>query len=90
MAEISPPVVTVLLPVYNGEAYLHDAIESLLNQHFKDFELLVVDDGSTDASPQIINSFDDSRIRVLRNKKRLRLSGALNRGIREDQIFTMK
>lgn len=77
------PLVTVLLPVYNGEKYLHDALQSIVDQHFKDFELLIVDDGSTDRSSEIIGSFRDSRIRVLKNSQRLKLSGALNRGIIE-------
>lgn len=77
------PSVTVLLPVYNGEAYLHDAVESIISQDFTDFELLIVDDGSTDDSPRIIAGFADARIRVLKNPRRLKLSGALNRGIQE-------
>jgi glycosyltransferase involved in cell wall biosynthesis len=69
------------LPVYNGESYLREAICSVLDQTFNDFELLIIDDGSTDSSLEIINSFTDSRIRLLRNKKRCKLSGALNRGM---------
>lgn len=75
------PKVTVLLPVYNGERYLREAIDSVISQTFSDFELLIIDDGSTDSSLQIINSYTDSRIRLLRNDKRLKLSGALNRGM---------
>lgn len=77
------PTVTVLLPVYNGEKYLRETLESILAQTWKDFELLIVDDGSTDRSAEIIASFDDKRIRVLSNPERLKLSGALNRGLRE-------
>jgi glycosyltransferase involved in cell wall biosynthesis len=75
------PLVTVLLPVYNGEKYLADAVKSVLLQTFSDFELLVIDDGSTDGSSAILESFSDQKIRVIRNEKRLKLSGALNRGI---------
>ena len=46
----SPPIVTVLLPVYNGERYLREAIESILTQTLESFELLIVDDGSTDGT----------------------------------------
>ena len=81
--EIVNPLVTVLLPVYNGEKYLHDAIQSIQGQLFKDYEFLIIDDGSTDGSLKIINSFKDPRIKVLRNKERLKLSGVLNFGIRE-------
>ena len=77
--------VTVLLPVYNGEQYLHDTIRSILAQTYQDFEFLVVDDGSTDRSAHIIGSYSDPRIRVLVNPERLKLSGALNRGLDEAQ-----
>lgn len=69
------------MPVYNGEAFLRDAIKSVLDQSFRDFELLIVNDGSTDGSAGIISSFSDSRIRVINNPARLKLSGALNRGM---------
>jgi glycosyltransferase involved in cell wall biosynthesis len=75
--------VTVLLPVYNGERYLRETIESILAQTYRDFELLIVDDGSTDSSLELITSFVDDRIKVLRNPERLKLSGGLNRGMKE-------
>jgi len=75
--------VTVLLPVYNGERYLHETMRSILSQTYTDFEFLIVDDGSTDASRDIIAGYGDPRIRVLVNPDRLKLSGALNRGIDE-------
>lgn len=75
--------VTVLMPVYNGENYLRPAIESILSQTYRDFELLIIDDGSSDGSASIIRSYTDKRIRLLKNPTRLKLSGALNRGIGE-------
>jgi glycosyltransferase involved in cell wall biosynthesis len=57
------PKVSVLLPVYNGEPYLKAAIESILNQTFRDFELIIIDDGSKDRSKEIISQFKDKRIR---------------------------
>ena len=75
------PKVTVLMPVYNGEPYLPQAIDSILAQTFRDFELLIVDDGSTDSSVDIVQSCEDRRIRLLRNAQRRKLSGALNRGL---------
>lgn len=75
--------VTVLLPVFNGEEYLRETMHSILKQTYLNFEFLIIDDGSTDNSPEIINSFQDSRIRLLKNPTRLKLSGALNRGIEE-------
>ncbi len=77
------PKVTVLMPVYNGESYLRETIESILAQTFRDFEFLIVDDGSEDTTPLIIDSYCDNRIKVLKNATRLKLSGALNRGLDE-------
>jgi len=62
-----PPRVSVILPCYNGEAYLREAVWSILDQTFGDFELIVVDDGSTDGSPAILAQLarHDSRIRIV-------------------------
>lgn len=74
------PAISVILPVFNGEAYLRQAIDSILNQSFIDFELIIVDDGSTDRSQEIIQSYDDARIYAIRNPVNLGLVGALNVG----------
>jgi glycosyltransferase involved in cell wall biosynthesis len=59
------PTVSVVIPVYNGERYLAEAITSVLDQTYKSFELIVVDDGSTDKSAAVVRSFTDDRIRYL-------------------------
>lgn len=69
------------MPVFNGGAYLRPAILSILNQDFEDFELLIIDDGSTDASLEVAKSFDDPRIRIEANGKNLGLITSLNRGL---------
>jgi glycosyltransferase involved in cell wall biosynthesis len=69
------------MPVHNGGAYLREAVESILGQTFSDFELLVIDDASTDATPELLSSIDDPRMRVARSDERLQLAGALNRGL---------
>lgn len=76
------PRATVLLPVYNGEAYLAEAIESVLGQTFPDFELLVIDDGSKDGSWQILESYaaKDARVRPIRQAN-IGLAATLNRGL---------
>ncbi len=74
------PKVTVLLPIYNGEKYLKEAIESVLGQTFKDFEFLIINDGSTDNSVKIINSYQDPRIKLIYNEKNLGLIASLNKG----------
>lgn len=76
------PTVTVLMPVYNGERYLGAAIESILEQTFRDFELLVFDDCSTDASVHIVQGYGDPRIRLVANQVNLGVAATLNRGIR--------
>lgn len=73
--------VTVLMPVYNGEPYLSKAIESVLNQTFTDFEFLIINDGSTDNSVEIIESYGDSRICLIHNKTNAGLVFTLNKGL---------
>ncbi|WP_336514378.1 glycosyltransferase [Pollutibacter soli] len=77
------PVVSVVMPVYNSAAWLREAMDSILQQTFSDFELILIDDGSTDESASIIKSFSDSRIRHLVNEKNRGLVFTLNRGIDE-------
>lgn len=62
------PEVSVIMSVYNGEPYLKDAIKSVLEQSFMDFEFLIVDDGSRDNSVKTIESFDDPRIKLIRQE----------------------
>lgn len=69
------------MPVHNGEAYLSEAVDSILRQSLRDFELLIVDDASTDESVGIIERYKDPRIRLLRSSERLKLSGVLNLGL---------
>lgn len=75
------PKVTVLMPVYNAEKYISEAIQSILNQTFRDFEFLIINDGSTDSSVEIIESFKDERIRLVHNEKNMNLVPTLNRGL---------
>lgn len=75
------PKISVILPVYNGERFLREAIESILNQTFKDFELILVNDGSTDRSEEIMKSYQDHRIVRLDNGENLGLSKSYNRAI---------
>lgn len=75
------PEITVLMPVYNASEYLKEAIDSILNQTFTDFELLIINDGSTDNSIEIINSYTDPRIRLVNNERNLKLITTLNKGL---------
>lgn len=73
--------VTVLLPVYNAEKYIEEAIESVLNQTYRDFRLLLIDDGSTDKSSDLIHNFTDDRIDYIKNEKNMGITKTLNRGL---------
>lgn len=75
------PKVTVLMSVYNGESFLREAIESILNQTYKEFEFLIINDCSTDGSLKIIKSYNDSRINIIENKENIGLTKSLNKGL---------
>lgn len=75
------PQVSVLMPVYNGEPFLGQAIESILLQTFVDFEFIIINDGSTDRSAEVVQSYDDSRIRYFENEYNIGLTRSLNRGL---------
>jgi hypothetical protein len=74
------PRVSVVIPTFNHAAYLPDAIDSVLTQSFSDLEVIVVDDGSTDETPEVVRRFTDGRVRNLRQENR-GLSAARNAGI---------
>lgn len=76
------PIVSVVMPAYNVELYVEEAVRSILNQTFCDFEFIIVDDGSTDRTPEILRTFTDPRIRLLFNEKNEGNYPARNRGCR--------
>lgn len=78
---MNSPLVTVFMAVYNGQKYISEAINSILNQTFRDFELLIIDDGSTDNTIDNIKLFTDDRIRLIQNHKNLGLFVTRNYGI---------
>ena len=78
------PKISVVMSVYNGEQYLREAIDSILNQSFTEFEFIIINDGSTDNSLQIIESYKDERI-VLINQSNTGLAKALNIGIEKSR-----
>ena len=77
------PHVSVILPVYNGEKYLRESLESVLAQTYQSFELIIWDDESTDSSVQLVSSYQDSRIRRFANKNNLGLFKTLNLAVGE-------
>ncbi|MGB9696179.1 MAG: glycosyltransferase family 2 protein [Ignavibacteria bacterium] len=76
------PKISIIMPVYNIEKYLAKAIEGILSQTFKDFELIIIDDASTDNTVKIINGFDDNRIILVRNSVHQGLVAQLNSGLK--------
>ena len=75
------PLVSVLLAVHDGASFVRTAVASVLGQTLSDLELVVVDDASTDDTPEILGAIGDARMRVIRNDERLGLAGSLNRGL---------
>jgi len=79
------PLISVIMPNYNGEKYLSESIESILNQTFRDFEFIIIDDGSKDNSKKIIKKYQkkDKRIVLIENEKNLGLPLSLNKGLKK-------
>lgn len=74
-------LISIVMPVYNGEPYLKEAIESILNQTYTNFEFIIINDASTDKSEKTITQFKDNRIRYYKNKANLNIAKTLNRGL---------
>ncbi len=78
---LTKPFVTVLMTVYNVDKYIREALESVLNQTYRDFIFLIINDCSEDKSEEIILEYKDKRIRYYKNPKNLGLARALNKGL---------
>lgn len=76
------PTVSVLMPTYNAERYLKEAVEGILGQSFTDFEFIIIDDGSTDGTSEILSHYQDSRIVYLRHETNRGYVYALNHGLK--------
>jgi len=72
------PLVSVILSVFNDDERIKEAVESILNQTYENFELLIMDDGSTDRTFEIINSFKNNKIKIFQNQKNIGLTKSLN------------
>jgi len=75
------PRISVIMPVYNNAPFLNEAIRSILSQSYRDIEFLIIDDCSTDASLEIILSYQDERVRVVQNNSKLGIACSLNKGL---------
>ena len=78
------PPISVVMPAYNSEKYISEAIESILNQTYKNFEFIITNDGSTDKTLSIIKKYakQDKRIKIINNEKNLGISPSLNNGVK--------
>ena len=74
------PLISVIMPVYNGERFIRETIDSVLNQTYRNFEFIIVNDGSVDSTQQIINSYDDTRINSVNLTRNQGVSNARNTG----------
>ena len=74
-------MISVLMPVYNSELYLEDAVQSILDQTYKNFEFIIIDDGSVDNSLAILESFKDNRIKLVKKKNNTGYTSLLNESI---------
>lgn len=81
MSNLYPYTVSVLMPAYNASEHIKEAIDSILEQTFIEFEFLIIDDGSTDSTVDIIKQFDDPRIKLIRNEGNKGLIYSLNYGL---------
>jgi GT2 family glycosyltransferase/radical SAM superfamily enzyme YgiQ (UPF0313 family)/Flp pilus assembly protein TadD/glycosyltransferase involved in cell wall biosynthesis len=79
---IANPLVSVIMSVHNGELHLKQAIKSIMEQGFLNYEFIIIDDASTDATLDILRSFRDPRIAIFRNNRNLGLTASLNIGLR--------
>ncbi|QJD97556.1 glycosyltransferase [Mucilaginibacter robiniae] len=75
------PKLSVILPVYNTEKYIKEAVDSILNQTYKDFELIVLNDASTDGTLGILQQYQDTRLKVITNEQNLKVVKTLNKGL---------
>lgn len=75
------PAISVVMPVYNVEKYIANSIQSILEQTYEKFELIIIDDASTDRTFDIIQDFKDNRIVKIRNKSNIGIANSLNKGI---------
>jgi glycosyltransferase involved in cell wall biosynthesis len=78
-----PPKISVIMPAYNSANYIAEAIQSILTQTVSDFELIIIDDGSTDNTCKIAEAFSDARIRIIKNQTNLGIVRTINRGLSE-------
>ena len=77
---MNQPLVSIVMAAFNEGNFIGEAIDSVLNQTYSNFEFIIVNDGSTDNTDKIILSFSDTRIKYIKNQRNLKLIASLNKG----------
>ena len=77
------PLISIIVPLFNVEKYVLQSIESILKQTYKNFELILINDGSTDKTLEIVQKINDARINIINNRKNYGLAYSLNRGVQK-------
>ncbi len=85
MNDLPSPLVSVIIPIYNGEKYIEQTIESVLSQTYQTWELVIINDGSSDNTEKLISKYTDNRIRYFRNDTNKGISFSLNKGLEESR-----
>jgi succinoglycan biosynthesis protein ExoO len=83
IGRVTTPEVSIIIPAYNTEAYIAKAIDSALNQTITSIEVIVIDDASTDRTPEVIQQFTDPRLQLLQNQQNLGVSASRNRALQQ-------
>ncbi len=83
MSHAAPPLVSVCIPVYNGAAFIAEAVNSVLAQTFRDFELVLLDNASIDETPRILQRFDDDRLRIIQHRTNIGAAANFNAALQE-------
>lgn len=81
LLSLNMPETTVLIPSYNGAKYIQSALLSVLSQKYTDYEILIIDDGSTDNTEELVKILEDKRIRYYKNESNMGIVASLNRGL---------
>jgi len=75
------PLVSVIIPLYNGKQYIYEAVNSMLNQTYQNIEIIIIDDGSTDEGGTVVNNIDSPKIIYIMNEKNIGVSASRNKGL---------
>lgn len=82
MKKTIEPLVSVVIPAYNAKSYIRAAVDSMLNQTYVNIEVIVIDDGSTDGTLEVLSDINDARLKIFKNDKNMKIVATLNKGMK--------